>query len=282
MQTVTSIIALREIVQQWRKEGQRIAFVPTMGNLHAGHIKLVTEAKTNAEADKIIVSIFVNPTQFGVGEDFETYPRTQIEDEKKLAAVKTDLIFLPAVDEIYHQNAKTVVSVAELSKLHCGKSRPKHFDGVATIVTKLFNIVQPDIAVFGEKDFQQLRVIKVIVRDLNIPLKIISVTTTREPDGLAMSSRNAYLTPQQRDIAPKLYQSLCIARDAVLRKKLRLRTIEQQQQAYLKNLGFKLEYFSICRATDLLQATEKDADLVILVAAILGKPRLIDNVYFSR
>jgi pantoate--beta-alanine ligase len=282
MQTVTSIKALREIVQQWRNEGQRIAFVPTMGNLHAGHIKLVTEARANAEADRVIVSIFVNPTQFGVGEDFDTYPRTQIEDEKKLAAANTDLIFLPAVDEIYHQNAKTVVSVSELSKLHCGKNRPQHFDGVATIVTKLFNIVQPDIAVFGEKDFQQLRVIIAIVQDLNIPLEIIAVATTRAPDGLAMSSRNGYLTKQQRVIAPNLYQSLCKARDAVLTKKLSLRAIEQQQQEYLKNLGFKLDYFSICRATDLLQATDKDIDLVILVAAKLGKPRLIDNVHFSK
>ncbi len=282
MQLVTSIKALQEIVHQWRQQGQRIAFVPTMGNLHAGHIKLVTEARTKAKADRVIVSIFVNPTQFAVGEDFETYPRTPKEDEATLAAAKTDLLFLPAVNEVYHNNAITMVSVAELSGLHCGESRPQHFDGVATIVTKLFNIVQADVAVFGEKDFQQFLIVKTIVQDLNIPLEIISVATERESDGLAMSSRNSFLTQQQRVIAPMLYQSLCNARDAVLAKKMSLLAIEKQQQEHLKKLGFEVDYFSICRSIDLQDATDKDTELVILAAATLGKPRLIDNIYFLR
>jgi pantoate--beta-alanine ligase len=253
-----------------------------MGNLHAGHIKLVTEARIKAEADRVIVSIFVNPTQFAVGEDFETYPRTPKEDEATLAAAKTDLLFLPAVNEVYHNNAITMVSVAELSGLHCGKSRPQHFDGVATIVTKLFNIVQADVAVFGEKDFQQFLIVKAIVQDLNIPLEIISVATERESNGLAMSSRNSFLTQQQRVIAPMLYQSLCNARDAILAKKMSLLAIEKQQQEHLKKLGFDVDYFSICRSTDLQDARDKDTELVILAAATLGKPRLIDNIYFLR
>jgi len=280
MQTVTSIQTLRDIVQKWRKQGQRIALVPTMGNLHAGHIKLVTEASKKAE--RVIVSVFINPTQFGVGEDFDSYPRTQSEDKKKLESIDTDLLFLPAVDEVYKKNAKTVVSVAELSNQHCGKSRPHHFDGVATIVTKLFNMVQPDIAFFGEKDFQQLLIIKALVQDLNIPLEIMAVTTERESDGLAMSSRNGFLTRQQRLIAPKLYESLCNARDAVLAKKLSLPAIEQQQRENLIKLGFKVDYFSICGAKDLLEAIEQDEELLILVAAKLGKSRLIDNIHFSR
>ncbi len=280
MQKVISIKTLREIVRQWRQQGERIAFVPTMGNLHAGHIRLVTEARK--KADRVVVSIFVNPTQFGIGEDFENYPRTEFEDELKLKAVATDLLFFPSVNEIYQKDATTVVSVGDLSKSYCGASRPGHFDGVATIVAKLFNMMQPDVAVFGEKDFQQLAVIRKVVQDLNIPVEIFGVVTEREPDGLAMSSRNGYLTKQERLIAPELYKSLCDARKIVMSKSHDLRTIEWQQKEHLEKLGFKVDYFSICKSNDLQQATDSDVELVILVAAKLGKPRLIDNVYFSR
>lgn len=276
MQKVTSIKTLRGIVLSWREQGESIAFVPTMGNLHAGHIRLVTEARK--KADRVVVSIFVNPTQFGIGEDFKIYPRTELEDESQLKAVLTDLLFFPSVDEIYQKDATTIVSVGGLSKSHCGENRPGHFDGVATIVAKLFNIVQPDVAFFGEKDFQQLAVIRKMVRDLNAPIEIFGVVTEREPDGLAMSSRNGYLTEQERLIAPELYQSLCDARKNIVSRGHDLRAIERQKKEYLEKRGFKVDYFSICRSNDLQQAAENDVELVILVAAKLGKPRLIDNV----
>ena len=280
MQKVTSIESLRKIIKQWRQQGQSIAFVPTMGNLHAGHIKLVTEA--GKKADKVVVSIFVNPTQFGEGEDFESYPRTESEDARKLQVACTDLLFLPAVAEMYPDNASTVVSVAGVSVNHCGASRPGHFDGVATVVSKLFNMVQPDFACFGEKDFQQLSIIRRMVRDLNIPLEIVAVATEREDDGLAMSSRNGYLTAQQRLIAPMLYQSLCRARASMLQGVLNISDIEQQQRMFLKETGFDVDYFSICRSDDLQPASNNDRKLVILAAAKLGKPRLIDNICFSK
>jgi len=279
MQKVTSISVLQNQLKQWRKQGLSIAFVPTMGNLHAGHIKLVTEAKK--KADKVVVSLFVNPTQFGVGEDFESYPRTELEDEKKLVNTLADLLFIPSVFEMYPGKETTTVSVAGLSSLHCGAHRAGHFDGVATVVCKLFNMVQPDMAIFGEKDFQQLAVIKKMVEDLNSPVEIIGVATQRESDGLAMSSRNGYLSEQERVIAPKLYLSLCKAREMVLQGLLNFQTIEQQQIKYLQEAGFQVDYFSICKANNLQIAVEKDDELVILAAARLGKPRLIDNVYFS-
>lgn len=279
MQTINTIKNLTATIKNWKQSGLTIALVPTMGNLHAGHLKLVTEAQ--AKADKVVVSIFVNPTQFGVGEDFDSYPRTEQQDAKQLAARNVDVLFLPAVEEIYHREAQTVISVTKLSQLHCGLSRPGHFDGVATVVCKLFNMVQPELAFFGEKDFQQLAVIRTMVRDLNMPVKIHAIATLRETDGLAMSSRNGYLTAEQREIAPKLYQALCAARDAVLVRNADFSQIEQQQQKNLTNLGFTVDYFSICNADNLLPAKADDNELVILAAARLGKPRLIDNIQFK-
>ncbi len=279
MQKVTTISELRNKVSQWRAQGQSVAFVPTMGNLHAGHIKLVTEAKK--KADRVIVSIFVNPTQFGVGEDFESYPRTKQADAEKLKQVSADLLFLPSALEMYPKKATTTVSVGELASMHCGTHRAGHFDGVATIVTKLFNMVQPDMALFGEKDFQQLAVIRKMVEDLNSSVKIIGVATEREGDGLAMSSRNGYLTEQQRVIAPILYQSLCQARETICQGQLDFQGIEQQYKKKLQEKGFQVDYFSICNAKNLQLATEHDEELVILTAAKLGHPRLIDNVCFS-
>ena len=280
MEIVKTISLLRGSVQQWRKQGHSIAFVPTMGNLHAGHIKLVSEAKQ--KADKVVVSIFVNPTQFGVGEDFESYPRTEVLDQEKLTEASADLLFLPSVAEMYPKKMDTTVSVIELSKDLCGKSRSAHFDGVATVVSKLFNIVQPDMALFGEKDFQQLTIVKQIVSDLNIPIEIVGVETEREADGLAMSSRNIYLTVEERKVAPKLYASLCQARDEVFLEEKNYQHIEEMQKNYLESLGFVVDYFSICGRDNLQLAQNSDKKLVILVAARLGKPRLIDNLYFSK
>lgn len=255
MKTVTTIGDLRNIVNQWRRQGDSIAFVPTMGHLHAGHIKLVTTARQ--QADKVVVSIFVNPTQFGQGEDYSTYPRTEQRDAEKLQAVNADLLFLPSVEEMYPQTPLVNVTVTGISDLYCGQSRPGHFNGVANVVCKLFNIVQPDMAFFGEKDFQQLAVIRQMAADLNFSIQIHGVPIVREPDGLAMSSRNSYLTPQQRSIAPKLYQSICQVRDAVLAAQSDYPLIIEQQLESLQRVGFQPDYLVICRPGDLLEATDR-------------------------
>jgi pantoate--beta-alanine ligase len=279
MQIVNTVQALRTLIHTWKVAGERIAFVPTMGNLHAGHCQLVTAAKQHA--DKVVVSIFVNPTQFGAGEDFDSYPRTEAQDTEKLEAIDADVLFLPSVAEMYSPNAKTVVSVAGLSDLYCGASRVGHFDGVATVVCKLFNMVQPDVAVFGLKDFQQLAVIRTMVNDLNMPVDIIGIDTVREASGLAMSSRNGYLTPAEHQLAPMLYQSLCTAREAIVAG-LDYISVEKQALSTLQNAGFQPDYFHICRSVDLVPAQQGDTELVLLVAAKLGKTRLIDNLYFIR
>ncbi|MFA6161825.1 MAG: pantoate--beta-alanine ligase [Methylobacter sp.] len=279
MHIVNTVSELRATVRAWQLEGESVAFVPTMGNLHAGHLKLVNEARK--KADRVVVSIFVNPSQFGVGEDFESYPRTEREDQQNLSAAGADLLFQPAVSEVYAQDAKTVVSVAGLSEMHCSASRPGHFDGVATIVCKLFNMVQPDIALFGLKDFQQLAVIRTMVRDLNVPVEIIGVETVREASGLAMSSRNGYLTAEEKTVAAKLYRSLCAARDTVLAGSQAYEEIERHALLFLREAGFQPDYFSVCRSSDLKKAEVNDTELVLLAAAKLGKTRLIDNICFS-
>lgn len=275
MQIVNTVQALRTLIRTWKAAGKRVAFVPTMGNLHAGHCQLVTAAQQHA--DKVVVSIFVNPTQFGAGEDFDSYPRTEAQDTEKLQAIDTDVLFLPSVAEMYSPNAKTVVSVAGLSELYCGASRVGHFDGVATVVCKLFNMVQPDVALFGLKDFQQLAVIRTMVNDLNMPVDIIGIDTVREASGLAMSSRNGYLTPAEHQLAPMLYQSLCTAREAIVAG-LDYMSVERQALSTLENAGFQPDYFRICRSIDLAPAQQGDTELVLLVAAKLGKTRLIDNM----
>jgi len=280
MHIVNTVSELRNAVRAWRSAGQSVALVPTMGNLHAGHLTLVNEAKK--KADRVVVSIFVNPTQFGIGEDFETYPRTEGEDQEKLDASGADLLFQPAVSEVYTSDAQTVVSVTGLSEWYCGASRPGHFDGVATVVCKLFNMVQPDIALFGLKDFQQLTVIRTMVRDLNIPVEIVGVETVREASGLAMSSRNGYLSSEEKTVAAKLYQSLCVARDAVLAGQQSYEEIERRALLFLQESGFQPDYFSVCRMSDLKKAGADDVELVLLTAARFGKTRLIDNVCFSR
>lgn len=279
MQIVKTISALRATLKIWREAGDSIAFVPTMGHLHQGHLQLVQAAKTRA--NRVVVSIFVNPTQFGINEDFDSYPRSEQEDQQKLHESENDLLFLPAIAEVYHPGAQTVVSVTGISDGYCGSSRPGHFSGVATVVCKLFNMVQPDIAVFGEKDFQQLAVIRAMVRDLNIPVDIRSVATVREASGLALSSRNAYLNAEEKIKAPLLYESLCRASEAILAGHQNYREIEKFATEWLSQSGFEPDYFSICRSQDLQLATPDDAELVILVAAKLGKTRLIDNISVS-
>jgi pantoate--beta-alanine ligase len=280
MQTVATVDALRASIRQWKQAGYSVAFVPTMGNLHAGHIKLVTTAKQ--QADKVVVSIFVNPTQFGPNEDFASYPRTEQQDQAMLIESGADLLFLPSVTEMYPQPLQTGISVGGLSALHCGASRPGHFDGVALVVCKLLNMVQPDLLLLGEKDFQQLAVIRRMVADLNIPVAIHGVATVREADGLAMSSRNGYLSVSQRQLAPKLYRALCDVREAILAGSGDYRAVVDNQRQILQQAGFVVDYFNVCRSADLLPAGQDDCDLVILLAAKLGTTRLIDNVYFCR
>lgn len=275
MNIVSEIIPLRQHIHNWRVNAERIAFVPTMGNLHEGHLKLVSEAQAHAE--RVVVSIFVNPTQFSAGEDFDNYPRTQTADHAKLKAMGVDLVFQPEIDELYAPDAKTFVSVKDISTLHCGAFRQGHFDGVATIVCKLFNLVQPDIALFGLKDFQQLAIIRLMVRDLLIPVEIIAVETVRESNGLAMSSRNGYLSEEEKQIAPVLYQILCKAKETILINH-NYREIEQQAIMQLQQAGFNVDYFSISRYQDLSLANNDDKHLIILTAARLGKTRLIDNI----
>lgn len=276
MQTVDRIEALRMLLKPWRRADLKIAFVPTMGNLHAGHLRLVEVARRHA--DKVVVSIFVNPTQFGPTEDFASYPRTEADDAAKLSEAGADLLFLPGVAEIYPRASLTTISVAGLSTIHCGASRPGHFDGVALVVCKLLNMVQPDLLLLGEKDFQQLALIRRMVADLNLPVKIQGVATARDDDGLALSSRNGYLTAPQRASAPELYRCLRAAGDAIQRGERDFAGIEAAQSLRLTQAGFVVDYFTICRAADLAPATSGDMDLVILAAAKLGNTRLIDNL----
>ena len=280
MQTITTIKALRSCIKQWRQTSQSVAFVPTMGNLHAGHMHLLTTAKQ--KADKVVVSIFVNPTQFGPNEDFHSYPRTELQDQTLLHEHDADLLFLPSVAEMYPQSLETTVSVQSLSKLLCGVSRPSHFDGVALIICKLLNIVQPDLLLLGEKDFQQLTLIRRMIADLNLPVEIHGVATIREGDGLAMSSRNTYLSAIERQLAPRLYMALCTVRDAILAGADDYAAVIALQVQQLQQTGFALDYFVVCRSSDLQPAEPDDQNLVILVAAKLGSTRLIDNISFSK
>lgn len=279
MQTVNTFEALGAAVKMWRESEQRIALVPTMGNLHDGHLKLIEIARRIA--DRVVASIFVNPAQFAENEDIDNYPRTIEKDSKLLYENQTDLLFAPSVDQIYPPGCKTFVEVAELSNILCGEFRPTHFRGVTTIVCKLLNIARPDIAMFGEKDFQQLVVIRNMVADLNIPVDIMSVPIVREDDGLAFSSRNAYLSPRERKQAGKLYRLLKEARDSIDKGRRDFRQIEIQQLELVQQAGFRPEYFSIRRTDNLILAGATDKDLVILTAAWLGKARLIDNIQLS-
>ncbi len=281
MKTEHTINGLREPLRQARREGKTIGFVPTMGNLHAGHISLVERAK--AQCDIVVASIFVNPTQFGANEDFGTYPRTLEADSQLLAAAGCDFLFAPAATEMYGNglNQSTSVHVAELGKELCGAHRPGHFDGVSSVVSKLFNIVQPDTAFFGEKDFQQLAIVRRMTQELNFPITIVGVPTLRAEDGLALSSRNGYLSAAERQQAPMVYRTLCQLRDAIGYGQRDYEMLTEAARQHLQKSGFDPDYVSVRRASDLLPAKAEDTALVILVAARLGKTRLIDNLAFE-
>ena len=282
MDTVTTIAAVRERVRGWRREGLRVAFVPTMGNLHAGHMSLIEAARRHGE--RFIASIFVNPMQFGPNEDFAHYPRTPVEDARMLAVAGCSLMFMPDASEIYPYGSEraTRVEVPVLSRLLDGEFRPGHFEGVSTVVAKLFHIVEPDLAVFGEKDFQQLTVIRRMVAELCMPIEIVAAPTVRDADGLAMSSRNQYLTVAERALAPKIYATLQAAAQRVRSGEGDFTSIERSGFQALESAGFRPDYFSVRQAADLAPATPAARELVVLTAARLGRSRLIDNVQVTR
>ena len=279
MNIVESIVDLRAQIAAWRRAGETIAFVPTMGNLHAGHLALVMHAHTLAS--KVIVSIFVNPTQFDRAEDLAAYPRTLDDDLAQLNTVATDCVFTPTPALMYPTGGlATKVEVPGISQLLEGASRPGHFTGVSTVVCKLFNLVQPDIAVFGEKDFQQLMLIRQMVRDLDMPIRIEGLPTVRAADGLALSSRNGYLTAAEREVAPGLQQVLREVVQAVQAGQYDYAAIQVAALQRLQTLGFKPDYIEIRRAMDLQPLTTADHEAVVLGSAWLGKARLIDNLPF--
>ncbi|QYJ81796.1 pantoate--beta-alanine ligase [Shewanella aegiceratis] len=281
MYTTQDIAAIRAQVRQWKQAGETVAFVPTMGNLHQGHITLVTEALKRA--DHVVVSIFVNPMQFGQNEDLDAYPRTLAADQAALEAAGAELLFTPTPAIIYPKgmDKQTFVEVPGLSEELCGASRPGHFRGVTTIVCKLFNIVQPDVALFGKKDFQQLMVIKAMVEDLSLPIEIIGVDTIRESSGLAMSSRNGYLSEAQKQQAAQLKRTLDEMAEAIAQGQA-IPNVVQHAQEQLHQAGFKPDYLSVRNAADLREAQDSDKQLVILAAAFMGSTRLIDNLSFER
>lgn len=282
MNTVKTVRELRAAVARARSEGKRIGLAPTMGNLHSGHAALITKAAQRA--DFVVATIFVNPLQFGANEDLATYPRTLAADQEKLLQAGCHLLFTPTVEEMYPHGMsdQTLVSVPVLSEGLCGASRPGHFDGVATVVSKLFNMVQPDLAVFGEKDFQQLTVIRALVRDLNMPIQIIGEPTVRDTDGLALSSRNGYLTPEQRAIAPTLYQVITRIGAAIRGGDRDFAQLLETGKRDLAAKGFRPDYLEVREAAQLRPATAEDSDLVILAAAFLGTTRLIDNLHLTK
>ncbi|MGI9303109.1 MAG: pantoate--beta-alanine ligase [Gammaproteobacteria bacterium] len=281
MRTAMDIAAVRKRMQKWRTADERVALVPTMGNLHRGHLRLVEQATTLAP--RTVVSIFVNPMQFDRPDDLAAYPRTLDRDLTRLGELEVDLVFVPDDTVLYPAGSdiNTRVEVPELSEMLDGEHRPGHFAGVTTVVTKLFNIVQPDIAVFGEKDYQQLLLVRRLVADLNMTVEIVGAPTVREKDGLAMSSRNNYLDKKQRAIAAGLYETLQKLARKVEHGNRDYRELEKNAAERLSKLGFRPDYISIRRAKDLAAPNPKDKELVVLAAAFLGSARLIDNIKVS-
>lgn len=273
-----SVRQLSQLLASARSQGQCIALVPTMGNLHQGHIRLVTVARE--QADVVVTSIYVNPTQFGENEDFDNYPRSLDKDLQMLRDAGCDYAFVPDDDEMYPQPPLTQVTVPQIAKGYCSADRPNHFSGVCQAVARLFNMVQPQLALFGEKDFQQLQIVRRLVQDLAFPVRVLGVPTVREADGLAMSSRNNYLNQTERAIAPNLYQVLCDTA-AQLQKSGNLDAAENtlaQAREHLKSLGFQVEYLELAEQESLQPAQVKSQKLVLLTAARLGETRLIDNI----
>ena len=272
---------LRQFLQSHRSTGKRIALVPTMGNLHAGHIRLVEEARKNSEI--VVCTIFVNPLQFGANEDLDAYPRTLDEDMAKLQAAACDCVFAPSVTEVYPNGLQqqTVVSVPGVTMRHCGASRPGHFDGVTTVVSKLFNMVEPDTALFGLKDYQQFTVISKMVADLCMTVRLVGVETQREASGLALSSRNSYLSTDEKQRAAMLHEVLQLAAKQ-LRAGHAIVEVEAQAKTQQEGVGFRPDYFTVCHAQTLEPASITACDLVILAAAWMGTTRLIDNIRAQR
>ncbi|WP_049622985.1 pantoate--beta-alanine ligase [Frateuria defendens] len=281
MQTVQDAAALRAAIRGWRAQGQTVGLVPTMGNLHAGHYSLIKLAQSRV--DRVVASVFVNPTQFGPNEDYARYPRTLAQDQAGLAEHGCDVLFAPDVAAVYPYGPQHTVSlhVPQITEVLEGAHRPGHFDGVATVVCKLFNLVQPDLAVFGQKDFQQLKVIERMVRDLALPVKVMAAPTQRAGDGLALSSRNQYLSEAERAAAPLIHQTLLQMRELIA-KGHAWRVVEQAAASRLERAGFVPDYAAIRRAEDLGEPAEgEQKGLVALVAARLGATRLIDNLLFD-
>lgn len=282
MQIYQTRAVLQEALAQFRRTGKSIALVPTMGNLHAGHLALVAAAR--AECDIVLATIFINPLQFSPGEDLSSYPRTLDADIAGLTASACDAVFIPATTEMYPNGLdnQTLVSVPGLTARHCGASRPGHFDGVCTVVSKLLHLTGPDAAFFGEKDYQQLQVIRKMVSDLCMPVIIRGVPVQRSEDGLALSSRNGYLTDAEREVAPLLQQQLVSTRDSIVAGNTDYAALESAGMQALATAGFRPDYIAVCDAATLEPATAANTDLVILAAAWLGKTRLIDNITLQR
>ena len=280
MQTHTTLAALRAQLRHWRREGASVGFVPTMGNLHAGHNALVDLARKHA--DKVVASIFVNPTQFGPNEDYGRYPRTPDSDIHGLQERGCDALFLPDVEQMYPFGTMGCVQmhVPGITDILCGAHRPGHFNGVATVVARLFNMVQPDLAVFGRKDYQQLQVIRYMAREMSFPVEIVPAPTLREADGLAMSSRNQYLDAEQRRSAARIFEVLRLMRDAA-RQGLPIAGIEDEARSRLEAAGFVVDYAEVRRADLGRPRSPGEAGLLALVAARLGRTRLIDNLEFD-
>ena len=282
MQTLSTVAAVRARVQEWRAAGLRIAFVPTMGNLHAGHTSLLAAARYRG--DRVVTSIFVNPLQFGPSEDYTAYPRTLQADQELLHEARCDLLFAPSVADMYPSGGdqRTFIVVRGLSDILCGQFRPGHFDGVATVVAKLFGIVAPDVAVFGEKDYQQLLVVRDMTLDLALPVEIVGAPTVRAADGVALSSRNRYLSADERARAPLIYQSLSQAVRALHDGHNDYAALETAGSALLAGAGMGVDYFAIRNAADLSAAGADSTDLVVMTAVRLGRARLIDNLRTHR
>lgn len=282
MNTLHTIAQLRAAVGRAREEGKRVGLVPTMGNLHAGHIALVEKALQRT--DYVVVTIFVNPLQFGPNEDLDSYPRTLAEDQRKLLDAGAHLVFAPSVNEMYPEgmHGHTIVSVPVVSEGLCGASRPGHFDGVSTVVSKLFNIVQPDLAIFGQKDYQQLAVIRKMTHDLCLPVQIMGEPTVRAEDGLALSSRNGYLSDAERRVAPTLYQTLQWIAGQVRSGRRDFRELVDEARIVLTDAGLRPDYLDLRDAGSLQPVGAETVHMVVLAAAFLGKTRLIDNLCFER
>jgi len=282
VQTFTTIHTLQATLNDWQSKGQTIAFVPTMGGLHDGHLSLVKLAKQ--KADKVVVSIFVNPTQFGKGEDFDKYPNTLEQDKSLLVQYQVDGLFTPDAEQIYptgfDSDSDSDIEVVEIANILCGASRPSHFQGVVQVVKRLFDIVKPNVAVFGEKDYQQLLIIQKMAEKFSPNVEIVSHPTLREGDGLAMSTRNQYLSTDDRKIAPNLYKALLQIKENFLKGES-IDTLKKQAQEMLKQ-EFKLDYIEVLDANTLKQITDNTSKIAILCAVFIGSTRLIDNIIFNR